>query len=148
MKLLNCAFALVLILPQALLAEQKLDLANSGFEDGESSWSISKNGVSVAVVPEAAHTGKLGLRITDKSDKEGAFVASVSLPSSAGKKYRLTFWGRNIEGATTAVYFLFFDAQQKLIGKVGNTGMSYFGEAKVYLEIIANPFDISRTDMP
>ncbi len=113
-KLPHHLLAIALLVPQVLSAEQKLDLANPGFEDGESSWSIAKNGIT-EITSNAAHTGKLGLRVVDKDTKDGAHATSSAIAAAPGKKYRVTFWARNIEGGTTAVYLLFLDAQQKII---------------------------------
>ena len=44
-------------------------LPNPGFEEGEAHWSLADHGMS-KVAPEAAHSGRLGLRVADDSMRQ------------------------------------------------------------------------------
>jgi hypothetical protein len=97
----------------AVFAETQIDLSNGGFEGPAGGWSASDKGMS-RIVPEAARTGKLGLRVVDESDKAGSSCRSPAVKVSAGKTYALRFWTRAVDGVGgVGVYMQFFDAKGK-----------------------------------
>jgi len=86
-------------------------LLNPGFEEGATNWFPSDKGMS-RIVPEAAHSGKFGLRVVDTSDNAGSSCRSAPLPVTAGKTYALHFWARALEGdGAVGVYLQYFDAK-------------------------------------
>ncbi len=103
-------FALLLPLA-ASAAESVMPLANAGFEDGLSGWNAAGDNAMSAAVPEAARSGKLGLRVTDASGTLGSSVASKRFPAAAGRTYEVRFQGRAVKGEGIAVYLRFYDAK-------------------------------------
>ena len=90
-------------------------LPNAGFEAGAEAWHSNDSGMS-AVVPEAARSGGLGLRITDRSDSAGSNFRSARIPVAAGKNYDLSFWARPTESnGVIGVYIQYFDASRAKI---------------------------------
>ena len=82
-------------------------LANGDFESGETGWTLSKTPVS-PVTTEAAHGGKLGLRVTEPGNGPGFSAFNGPFPVVAGKGYKLSFWSRSSADAD-GVYLRFFD---------------------------------------
>jgi hypothetical protein len=92
-------------------AETPLALANGDFEQQLTGWNATgDNGMSAAVA-EAAHTGKLGLRVTDTSDTLGSSLAAAKFPATPGKTYEVRFASRVIKGNYVGVYLRFYDAK-------------------------------------
>lgn len=86
-------------------------LENPGFEDGDQGW--GKPDPASAVVAEAAHGGKLGLRIELKGDGDRARVDSVKFPVEAGQKVTLGFWARTASPQKFAVMLFAFNSANK-----------------------------------
>ncbi len=86
--------------------------ANPGFEDGGAGWSLDPMST---VVPEAANTGKLGLRITDNSADAGSAATSGRIPVTPGSAVELRFQARTETGGFIGVYLFFYDQAGKLI---------------------------------
>ncbi|AHF89498.1 endopolygalacturonase [Opitutaceae bacterium TAV5] len=111
--------ALLLLAPFALRAATdgdaaSLPLPNPGFESGLDGWIVNEGAAPMsAAIPEAARTGKLGLRVTDNSDTAGSSVAAPRFPVEPGRAYRLTVHARLISGDGVGVYLRFFDAKGK-----------------------------------
>lgn len=85
--------------------------ANPGFEEGEAHWSRADHGMS-KVTPEAAHSGRLGLRVADDSMRSGSSCRSAPVPAVPGKTYALRFWARALDGVgAVGVYQQYFDAE-------------------------------------
>ncbi|MFA6285941.1 MAG: polysaccharide deacetylase [Opitutaceae bacterium] len=82
-------------------------LPNAGFEDGLAGW-VAKDAMATAS-PEAARTGKQGLRITDADAKRGSDLTSAKLPVEAGQALTLTFSAKS-QGDFLGVYLWFYDA--------------------------------------
>src|SRR2546428_469051 len=80
---------------------------NPGFEDGTKGWEI-KDAMSHAVA-EAAHDGKMGLRITDEDKAGGSSVMSARLPVKPGQAVTLTFWAKT-KTDFAGIYLWFFNA--------------------------------------
>ncbi len=113
--MMRSTFALAMMLCAALVRAGEpvaTALPNPGFEEGASMWSLDGSGQLMA---EAAHGGKMGLRVGAMNyDAAGASVLSARLPVPAGTEVTLTFDAR-----TTAVcsgaYLWFYDAVGKLV---------------------------------
>lgn len=100
----------------ALSAETLLDLPNSGFEDGETGWTIPAGEGMSDIVPEAARTGELGLRVVDTSNTLGSSCRSMPVPVEPGKTYLLRFWARSPDGSGgVGVYLQFHDANGRML---------------------------------
>lgn len=111
-----------------------LVLANPGFEEGEAGWSIGDKEMS-RIVPEAARTGKLGLRVTDTTDRAGSSCRSTPMGVTAGMSYAVRFWGRVVEeSGAVAVYQQYFDAKGRNLTAPprGEISLSVTGEAGVW----------------
>lgn len=87
-------------------------LPNPGFEEGPSQWwSIGDN--SSQIMAEAAHSGKLGLRIgTTNYNPRGASVTSAKVAVNAGQEFTLAFWARGTPNCS-GVYIQFYNAAGK-----------------------------------
>ncbi|MCX6956712.1 MAG: carbohydrate binding domain-containing protein [Verrucomicrobia bacterium] len=92
-------------------AEKPLALANGDFEQQLTGWKAEGDNGMSAAVPEAAHTGKLGLRVTDTSDTLGSSLAAAKFPAVPGKTYEVRFASRIIKGNFVGVYLRFYDAK-------------------------------------
>lgn len=103
------AVLFALILP---LSVQAKGLPNPGFEDGPSGWAI--NDTMSKVIPDAAHEGKMGLRITDDNTSAGSSVTSAKLPVQPGQEITLTYWSK-AQSDCAGVYFWFYDSAGKVI---------------------------------
>jgi hypothetical protein len=91
-----------------------LPLPNPGFESGLDGWIVQENPSPMsAALPEAARTGKLGLRVTDNSETAGSSVATHRIPVEPGRAYRLTIHARLLSGDGVGVYLRFHDAKGK-----------------------------------
>jgi hypothetical protein len=96
-------------------ADTVITVPNSGFEQKGESWKADQDNGMSTFIAEAAHTGKLGLRVSDASATLGSSLTSPRFPASAGKTYEVRFYGRNVKGAGIAVYLKFYDAAGKLL---------------------------------
>ncbi|MEZ0216494.1 MAG: endopolygalacturonase, partial [Rariglobus sp.] len=80
-----------------LSAAEPLPFPNPGFESGFESWAVDKNDHAAGlsqVKPEAARTGKSGLRVTQKDGSPGSWIQSARIPAIDAQTYRLEFWSR------------------------------------------------------
>ncbi len=99
------------------LASSNLPLENLDFEQGMAGWT-GDNGKSV-VCPQAAHSGKLGLRVTDNDPQSGSSFRSQTIPAHEGTTYRLRFWA-HIPKETSGligVYFIFKDEKGSTLAR-------------------------------
>lgn len=97
------------------MAETLLELADPGFELRK--WQNS-NELS-AIVPEAAHTGKLGLRVLDDNPKRGSETYTAPIPVECGVSYALRYWSRTThERSNLGVYVVYVDAAGKHLNTV------------------------------
>lgn len=87
-------------------------LPNPGFESGGSDWVISDR--MSTIVPEAAHSGQLGMRVADERKDAGSSVTSRAFPVTPGQEVTLKFWGRTDKGFL-GVYLWFKTASGQLI---------------------------------
>ncbi len=77
----------------------QIPVENGGFENGLDGWS-TRGGEGSAVVPEAAHEGRGGLRIPAI---EKTSVQAAPVPVDYGKKYRISCWVRGIGSIPVAL---------------------------------------------
>lgn len=103
---------ILLLMMAVTVAVAENPLPNPGFEDGAKQWTIGDN--MSRIVPEAAHSGQQGLRVTDEDTANGSSVMSARLPVTPGREVTLTFWART-KSSFSAVYLWFATADGKLI---------------------------------
>ena len=96
-------------------AEKPLALANGDFEQQLTGWTATGDNGMSAVVAEAAHSGKFGLRVTDASDTLGSSLAAAKFPATAGKTYEVRFASRVIKGNALGVYVRFYNAKGEFL---------------------------------
>ncbi|MFA6288959.1 MAG: heparinase II/III family protein [Opitutaceae bacterium] len=92
-----------------------LPLLNAGFEEGATDWTASAEDKAAklsAVVPEAARTGKAGLRVTQADGGPGSWLQSSRTPVESGKSYQLKFWARTLKTSGVGVWVQFFDDER------------------------------------
>jgi hypothetical protein len=92
-------------------AETVLPLPNPGFEEALAGWTDTTKPPMCETIPAAAHSGTLGLRITDRDRTTGSNLRSGALPARPGAAYALRFLGRTLDGEGMGVYLQFFDTQ-------------------------------------
>jgi|GEM_PF-1741544 len=90
-------------------------LANGGFENGLDDWVTTADNEMSKPSPEAAHSGKLGLRVADKDETKSSGLASARFQAMGGQRYTLCCWARNLSGAGMMVYLRFYDANGTLL---------------------------------
>jgi len=91
-------------------------IANPGFEANATSWVAAQSDKDASlstVVAEAAHTGKLGLRVNQSEGGPGSWFQSSKAPLVEGKAYRLQFWARTLKTSGVGVWVQFYDADGK-----------------------------------
>ncbi|MDD5263130.1 MAG: polysaccharide deacetylase family protein [Methylacidiphilales bacterium] len=107
------AFTVLLALPACAQNENANPVVNPGFEDGANGWLI-KDSMST-VVPEAAHEGKMGLRISDQDPKGGSSVFSSKLAVTPATALKLSFWEKSDKPGFLGVYLYFYTESGQLI---------------------------------
>jgi hypothetical protein len=117
--LISSSFFCLTVLTAGALRASSLEIQNAGFEAGGAGWTINDQGMS-AVVPEAARTGRFGLRVTDDSAEHGSSCRSTPVSVTAGKCYTLSFWGRARSGNGVNVYQQYFDASGRQLTTLRN----------------------------
>ncbi|CAM3018572.1 heparinase II/III domain-containing protein [Rariglobus hedericola] len=101
-----------------LSAAEPLPFPNPGFESGLESWVLDKNDQAAGlsqVKPEAAHTGKAGLRVTQQDGSPGSWLQSARIAVVGGQAYRLEFWSRVVSTSGIGVWVQFYDYDRKPI---------------------------------
>ncbi|HQL86475.1 MAG: hypothetical protein GX574_07925 [Lentisphaerae bacterium] len=109
---------LLSILASATLlpAATTLPLANPGFEEEYASWDGEKT--MSLILPEAARTGNLGLRVVDNSTTAGSELRQTGLAVKPESTHALQFWARCEKAHTVGVYLIFLDEQGKHLNRV------------------------------
>ncbi|MET0263079.1 MAG: carbohydrate binding domain-containing protein, partial [Rariglobus sp.] len=117
------------IVPAALLcgstfafAAEPLPFPNAGFEEGLASWSADQNDKAnnlSRVLPEAARSGKSGLRVIQTTDNIGSWLQSARVPVEPAKTYRLEFWARQVETSGIGVWIQFYNEERQAIKSPG-----------------------------
>ena len=129
---------LAMLLCGALAAETVLQLPNAGFEEKAPAWKLNQY---CRIIPEAAHTGKCGLRIEDDVDTDGASALAPRIDVTAGTTIVVRFWARSItSGSNTGIYIRFVDANGKGLNssKLKNDNITHImGSATEWREHIA-----------
>ena len=102
--------AVTLVSPSVCLAVN--NLPNPGFENQLEGWESrsASEFVTIETVPAAAHSGTLGLRVTDKDESTGSEIRTARFPVTPSTYYELEFWGRGLSGKGMGVYLIFTDA--------------------------------------
>lgn len=113
----------LLAAPWPLCAQTSLPLENPGFEDGVQGWEPRESPNMTESLPEAARTGKEGVRIKDDDSLKRAALLSTSLPVKPDHNYRVTFWARTTEAGAAGVYLQFFSGSQLVRDESGR----YYG---------------------
>jgi hypothetical protein len=99
-------------------AADALPFPNAGFEEGLFSWVADKNDQALGlsqVKPEAARTGKSGLRVVQKDGDTGSWIQSARIPVEEAKAYRLEFWTRVGAESGIGVWVQFYDGERRPI---------------------------------
>lgn len=104
---------LIIFLLAPFIAEAQL-LENPGFESGNQGWVI-KYPATASVAADAAHDGKLGLRLQVNDDGDRARADTEKLPIDAARKLKLGFWARTSSDQTGGVVLLAFSSNNKPI---------------------------------
>ena len=91
-----------------------LPLQNPGFEDGTEGWDVIGPPFSLRT-KRAAHSGTMGLRVTDQSDTQGSSIRSAKIPVAAGSHHAVRFWGRSLAGSGAGIYVEYWDAAGTLL---------------------------------
>ncbi|HEY9250451.1 MAG TPA: carbohydrate binding domain-containing protein, partial [Rariglobus sp.] len=102
-----CPLVAFVLLCASAVAAVAAGLPNPGFEEGLSGW-VAKDTMS-QVLPEAARSGKAGLRITDNDTAKGSDLTSAKIPVTPGQALTLGFYAK-AQGDFAAVYLRFQDA--------------------------------------
>jgi hypothetical protein len=112
-RLVPLVFGALFAIAHADNAPVSILSTNPGFEDGIEGWSL-KDTDAVAklsqVLPEAAHTGKMGLRVNQAAGQSGQWIASSQMLVVPQQKYRITFWVRTLADSHAAVSMRFIGA--------------------------------------
>lgn len=104
-------FALLSVMAITVFAENPLP--NPGLEEGIQGWRIGEEVTKSD--PEAAHTGKSGLRVKiDEGRPYGSSAFSARMPVEPGKEITLTFWAK-AQKRMLGVYLYFYDKDGKMI---------------------------------
>ncbi len=96
---------------------QPAGLLDGGFEESGKGWTQPKlQTTGVAFLKEAAKTGEKGLRVTDGDAATDIQVTAPPVPAEPGRKYRVAFSGRNVDGGRGLnVFIRFLDKDGKHI---------------------------------
>ncbi len=106
----NILLAFFCALP--LFAQEVNFLPNPGFENQLADWQI--NDSISQLLPEAAHSGKVGLRIGSENGKcAGSSVQSSRLPVAPRQTFTLSFFAR-AKAVNAAAYIWYENAEGKL----------------------------------
>ncbi|MDD4098705.1 MAG: heparinase II/III family protein, partial [Lentisphaeria bacterium] len=125
-------YALLSFLAGATLlpAATPLPLSNPGFEEKYASWD-GKEAMSL-MLPEAARTGDVGLRVVDESTTAGSELRQTGLAVKPESTYALQFWARSQTSRTVGVYLIFQDEQGKHLNRADQ-------RTEIYLAVPRQP---------
>lgn len=104
-------------------------ITNAGFEEGLQNWTPSKEDAAETlsqVSPEAAHSGKNGLRVKQAVGAgagKGSWIQTTAFPIEGATNYRLMFWARCREESGVGVWVSFFDAGWKNLPVAGQNSV-------------------------
>ena len=94
-------------------------LRNGGFEDGDWTWSIPKDGMG-SVSAEHPASGTAALKIVDRSAKLGSNISSARIPIHAPGVFELRGKVRHESGAAVGLYVRYLDAEGRLLNERTN----------------------------
>ena len=100
----------------SLFAWTRLDLPNGGFEESAKGWTLTDK--MCHVTPEAARTGKCGLRIQDEEPLLKCEAHSIRIAIEPEKEYAVRFWTRSkVDRAGTYLHISYFSESGLPLGK-------------------------------
>jgi peptidoglycan/xylan/chitin deacetylase (PgdA/CDA1 family) len=118
---LVCAMALIGGWTGLARADAKTDansattLANLGFEKGLEGWTDKEALAMSRATPEAARSGKQGLRIEDNDPKLGSALLSPQIAITPNASYGLSFWAKTGVKNGAGVWVRYYDPNRKTI---------------------------------
>lgn len=84
---------------------------NAGFEEALAYWTPGRTSSHMSqVIAEAAHSGAMGLRMTDSGPGEAGSLTSAPVALGEAKRVTVGFWGRLVSGKGAAVTLVFLDS--------------------------------------
>lgn len=102
----------------AVHAATPIMFPNAGFETGLDSWNAAQTDKDASLStakPTSAHTGKMGLNVTQKEGDPGSWLQSSRMPVAASKAYRIEFWSRVNSNSGIGVWVQFYDSERQVI---------------------------------
>ena len=115
---------LCLIAAASLVALTPLDLKNGGFEDEAKGWQISN--AMCAVVADAAHSGKYGLRLQDDNPILESEVRSQNMQVTSRGKYAVRFWTRSrVDRTDTMLHVSYISAKGDILNEQNKNSFVY-----------------------
>ena len=109
----------------SIMALSPLDLKNGDFESEASAWHIDSP--ACAIVADAAHTGKYGLRIQDDNPTVESEARSLNMQVAPGKKYAVRFWTRSkVERANTMLHVYYLSENGEILNMSKQKNRYYF----------------------
>lgn len=112
--------SLALALENPPAGETNNPLENPGFEYGAQQWSLSED--TSIICPEAAHGGKMGLRLGSlEYNPGGAAVFSARFPVAPQQEVTIRFWAKT-QSACSGAYIWFSSGDGKLLIPEGAKG--------------------------
>ena len=117
--LASCSVADTPPMAQAAQAAQAAPSSelNLDLEKGFDGWRATEQPLMSNAQPDAAHSGKMGLRIEDKSEGVGSSVFSPQVPATPERTYQLSFWSKTNVVNGGGVWARFYNADSKIIGQ-------------------------------
>ncbi|GHC03607.1 carbohydrate binding domain-containing protein [Cerasicoccus arenae] len=118
-RFLSVAF--LCTLGQLNVAQATLDFSNAGFEDNLTGWYASPEDKSLGLsqpLPEAAHSGEIGLRVTQQGTA-GSWLQSPRVTIQPNQDYRLSFWARILDTSGIGVWVQFYGDDGRVIKPAG-----------------------------
>lgn len=120
----------VLVVVTLLPAATPVLLPDPGFEQEYAFWTGEKN--MSQIIPEAARTGDLGLRVIDESTTAGSELRQTGLAVKPESTYALQFWARSQTARTVGVYLIFLDELGKHLNRADQ-------RSEIYLAVPRQP---------
>ncbi|MBL8992859.1 MAG: carbohydrate binding domain-containing protein, partial [Spirochaetia bacterium] len=124
-----------------------LDFQNGGFEKGWAGWKHASDSGMGELVKEAAHSGEMGLRVSDNAEDKGSDIFSEVYTVEAGKAYTLSFWSKVLAGGGAAIYLRFFDMGGKEIRASKDLVGVQSSDWKLYSGTFTAPEGSRRADL-
>lgn len=119
-----------------------LNPSNLDFEKGLDGWTDKDTLAMSQASPEAAHSGKMGLRLSDNDPRLGSGLSSPQVAIEPNTSYELSFWAKTKVKSGAGVWVRFYDANHMALSVplTQITGLSdSSGEWKEYKAIVPSP---------